>query len=183
MNRSRLSALAAAAALSLSTLTSCGGAATPRVEPRAVALSTAQGPQTIVDIRGRQSYERGHLPYASLMENWMVPPELDAAPKDEPVVVYGDGDEGHDEEMAAAALVKAGFREVSILKGGMAAYAALELPTRSKDDEERASEMIEGLRGQEQRKADERRHLEKMVEKSREELKKVRQPEVQRPNF
>ena len=184
MNRSRLSALALAAALSLVTLTSCGGgASTPRVEPEAVASDTAQGPVTIVDIRSRQAYDRGHLPYASLMENWMVPPELDDAPKDKPVIVCGDGADGFDEERAAAALVKAGFKKVSILKGGMAAYAALGLHTQSTEDEARAREMTDGFRKQEERKADEMRHFEKMAEKAKEEFKKIKQPKVQQPNF
>lgn len=184
MNSSRLSALTVAAAISLATLTSCGGASsTPRVEPAAVAHDTTQGPVTIVDIRSRQAYERGHIPYASLMENWMVPPELDAAPKEKPVVVYGDDTEGHDEEMAAAALVKAGFRKVSILKGGMAAYAALKLPTQSKQDEERAQELMDGFREQEKRKDDQGRHTKKLIESAKKDFSKIKQPEVQRPNF
>jgi hypothetical protein len=36
--------------------------------------------------------------------------------------------------------------------------------------------MIEGFRKQQQRKADERRHFEETVEKSKEEFKKIRQP-------
>lgn len=184
MNRSRLSTLAVAAALSLSTLTSCGGASTtPRVEPEAVASDASQGPVTVVDIRSRQDYDRGHLPYASLMENWMVPPELDAASKDKPVVVYGDGAEGHDEEMAAAALVKAGFKKVSILKGGMAAYAARGLHTQSTADEERARELMDGFREQEKRKDDQERHTKKLLESAKKDFSKIKQPEVQRPNF
>lgn len=171
MSRSRLSALTAAAALALSTLTSCGSSA-PRVEPSALALYSTRGQFTPVDVRGREAFDRGHLPHATHMENWVVPPELDETPREQPVVVYGEGEEGKDEEMAAAALAKAGFKKVSVLNGGMAAYAALKLPTRSTEDEENVRELMESFRQQEARKDAEREHSEKQVEKTREEMAK-----------
>jgi rhodanese-related sulfurtransferase len=171
MNRTRFAALAAAAALSLATLTSCGSS-TPRVEPKALAFYSTQGPFTAVDIRNRPAFDRGHLPQAVLMENWVVPPELDETPKGQPVVVCGKGEEGKDEEMAAEALVKAGFKKVSILKGGMAAYAALKLPTQSKEDEERAQEMIESFQEQEEDREAMERHSKKLAEKLRDDLAK-----------
>ncbi len=169
MNRLRFAALAAA--LSLATLTSCGSS-TPRVEPRALAFYSTQGPFTPVDVRSRTEYDRAHLPDATLMENWVVPEELDERPKDQPVVVYGKGEDGRDEEMAAEALVKAGVRKVSILKGGMAAYAALKLPTQSKEDDELAEEMMEGFRKQQGERKAQEEHLKKTMEKAREDIGK-----------
>jgi rhodanese-related sulfurtransferase len=146
MNRSRFTALAATAALALATLTSCGEPPTPRVEPGNVPYFMTQGPLTSVDIRGRAAYDRGHIAHAVLMENGVVPPELGATPKDQPLVVCGGGADGEEEERAAAALVKVGFRKVSILKGGMNAYLALKLETQSTEDEQMGQEVMEKFR-------------------------------------
>lgn len=171
MKNLRFAALTAAAALSLATLNACGSS-TQRVEPKGLASYSTRGPVTAVDVRDRTAYDRAHLPGATLMENWVVPEELDEKPKDQPVVVYGNGEEGRDEEMAAEALVKAGFRKVSILKGGMAAYAALKLPTQSKEDEERAQEMLEEFREQQSKRADDAKQVEKTMKKALEEIRK-----------
>ena len=146
MNKSRLTALAATAALSLAALTSCGGPSTPRVEAANVPYLMTQMPLTHVDIRSRAAYDKAHIAHAVFMENGVVPPELDETPKTDPLVVCGKGAEGEDEERAAAALVKAGFKNVSILKGGMNAYLAFNFPTQSTEDEERAQEILEDFR-------------------------------------
>ena len=151
MNRFRFSALAAAAALSLSALASCGGPSTPRFEPASIAIYETRGPLTTVDIRSRAAYDRGHLPNAALMEfGAIVPDALDETPKEQPLVVYGEGEEGKDEELAAATLAKAGFKKVSVMRGGMAAYAALKLPTRSTAEDEEVREMLEDFRNKPQ---------------------------------
>ena len=146
MKKSRFSALAAAAALSLSALVSCGGPSTPRVEPARIPFYSTQGPLTLVDIRGRDAYDLGHLPNAALMEFGVIPDALDETPKGQPVIVYGAGEEGKEEERAAAALAAAGFKKVSVMRGGMAAYAALKLPTRSTAEDEEVREMLEDFR-------------------------------------
>jgi rhodanese-related sulfurtransferase len=165
MNSSRFAALAAAAALSLATLTGCGSS-TPRVEAKGLASYSTRGPVTAVDVRDRNAYDRAHLPGATLMENWVVPEELNEKSKDQPVVVYGNGEEGRDEEMAAEALGKAGFKNVSILKGGMAAYAALKLPTRSKEEEERAAEMVEQAIKNASERVEDQKRMEKTMKKA-----------------
>jgi rhodanese-related sulfurtransferase len=150
MNRSRFSALAAAAALSLSALASCGGPSTPRFEPASIAIYETRGPLTTVDIRSRAAYDRGHLPNAALMEFGVIPDALDETPKEQAIIVYGEGEEGKDEERAAAALTAAGFKKVSVMRGGMAAYAALKLPTRSTAEDEEVREMLEDVRNKPQ---------------------------------
>ncbi|HEX8283949.1 MAG TPA: rhodanese-like domain-containing protein [Pyrinomonadaceae bacterium] len=146
MNRSRFTALAATAALSLAALTSCGGPSTPRVEASNILYIATQVPLTPVDIRSRAAYDEGHLAHAVFMEKGVVPPELEETPKEYPLVVCGKGADGEAEERAAAALVKAGFKNVSILKGGMNAYLAYKLPTQSTEDEQMGAEVMEKFR-------------------------------------
>ena len=150
MYKSRLTALAATAALSLATLVSCGGPSTPRIEAANVPYLMTQMPLIHVDIRSRAAYDKAHIAHAVFMENGVVPAELDETPKTDPLVVCGKGEEGEEEERAAAALVKAGFKNVSILKGGMRAYQALKFPTQSTEDEEGARELIEEFRNSRQ---------------------------------
>jgi rhodanese-related sulfurtransferase len=145
MNRSRFSALAAAA-LIFSVLVSCGGPSTPRVEPASITLLSTRGPLTPVDIRGREAYDLGHLPNAALMEFGMIPEALDETPKERLLIIYGEGKDGKDEERAAAALTAAGFKKVAVLRGGMAAYAALKLPMRSTAEDEEMQEVMEDFR-------------------------------------
>jgi rhodanese-related sulfurtransferase len=167
-------ALAVTAALSLASLTSCGGGdSTPRIEAANIPYLATQMPLTPVDIRSRAAYDDGHLAHAVFMENGVVPPELDETPKTHPVVVCGKGAEGEAEERAAAALVKAGFKNVSILKGGMKAYLAFNFPTQSTADEELGREFIEEY-GNSQRSADD---LTRDAERLKEQIK------IEKPEF
>lgn len=146
MNKSRFSALAAAAALSLAALTACGGDPTQRIEAGMIPYLSTQMPLTAVDIRSRAAYDKAHIANSVFMENGVVPAELDDTPKETPLVVCGEGADGEEEERAAAALVKAGFKKVSILKGGMDAYLARNLHTQSSEDEQSARDIIEEFR-------------------------------------
>lgn len=82
----------------------------------------------VIDLRGQGDFEKGHI----LGAKHLLPSQLDPANKilakagDRPVVLVCAT--GMTAPASAAALVKAGFRQVSVLDGGVGAWSAAGLP-------------------------------------------------------
>jgi hydroxyacylglutathione hydrolase len=83
---------------------------------------------TIVDVRSRSEFERGHVPGAIHIPFWAVMGRASEipTPRDVPVVVYCA--HGPRAGMAKAGLKMSGFRSVVYLEGHMTAWEEAGLP-------------------------------------------------------
>lgn len=99
------------------------------VSPDVLAAEIAAGsPPTILDVRSRAEFVRGHVPGALHIPFWLLPRRLSSIPasRDERIVVYcGHGPRA---SMAGLVLRANGFRSVSYLEGHMAAWSRSGLP-------------------------------------------------------
>lgn len=108
----------------------------PRITKEALAqlleapASAAAPPPVVVDVRLKYPYEHSTilLPGAQRFPGL---PDPAALPRDRPIVFYDSDPEEIVAERLALPLVRAGF-SVSVLEGGIAAWAAAKLPTSPK---------------------------------------------------
>lgn len=75
-----------------------------------------EAPLTLVDIRDPASFAAGRIPGSRHLDNDSVPALLEAAPREQPMVVVCY--HGHSSQQAAAWLAGQGFAEVYSLDGG-----------------------------------------------------------------
>ena len=102
------------------------------MRPVTLAARIAAGcAPTIVDVRSRSEYVRGHIPGAIHIPFWRLPGRLVRAPfsRNERLVVYcGHGPRAW---MADAVLRIYGFRHVSCLDGHMSRWSRTGLPQQA----------------------------------------------------
>jgi len=97
--------------------------------PSGLTLLINRQDALLVDLSSNQDYERGHVAGAKHVPLSQFDPENKdlAKVKDLPVAVYCKN--GTTSAQAAARLVKAGFKQVYWLGGGLAAWQQADLPT------------------------------------------------------
>ena len=81
---------------------------------------------TVLDVRSGNEWSAGHLPGAVHIPLGYLPDRLGDIPSDRPVVVQCQS--GGRSSIAASILERAGFRDVTNLSGGLAAWTASGLP-------------------------------------------------------
>ena len=101
------------------------------LSPNGLTLLINRDSPLVVDLSSAQDFERGHVPNARHVPLSQFDPENKdlAKVKELPVAVYCK--DGNTSATAAARLVKAGFKHVYWLGGGLAAWRNAELPTVS----------------------------------------------------
>ncbi|MBW4690996.1 MAG: rhodanese-like domain-containing protein [Lyngbya sp. HA4199-MV5] len=87
---------------------------------------------TILDVRDRESYNRGHITGAMPMPLDRLVDDAKTIDKVRDIYVYGDTDESTTQ--AANKLNEAGFRNVAKLKGGLEAWKAIEGSTEGAEE-------------------------------------------------
>jgi len=99
--------------------------------PNGLTLLINRENPLLVDMASAQDFERGHIANARHVPLSQFDPENKdlAKVKELPVAVYCK--DGNTSARAAARLVKAGFKHVYWLGGGLAAWRSAELPTVS----------------------------------------------------
>lgn len=95
-----------------------------------VRLDWGEPALTIVDVRDRAEYNTSHIRGAIPMpQSELIERALHTLETNRDVYIYGDTDE--ETAAAAAELRKAGFNEVSEIRGGLAAWKAFGYPVES----------------------------------------------------
>lgn len=99
--------------------------------PNGLTLLINRDNPLVVDLSSAQDFERGHVPSARHVPLSQFDPENKdlAKAKELPIAVYCK--DGNTSANAAARLVKAGFKHVYWLGGGLAAWRGADLPTVS----------------------------------------------------
>jgi len=99
--------------------------------PNGLTLLINRESPLLVDLSSTQDFERGHIANARHVPLSQFDPENKdlAKVKDLPVAVYCK--DGNTSARAAGRLVKAGFKHIYWLGGGLAAWRGAELPTVS----------------------------------------------------
>jgi rhodanese-related sulfurtransferase len=91
------------------------------------AIAAGAAP-TIIDVRSRAEFVRGHVPGAIHIPFWLMSRRISSLSKspEDPIVVYcGHGPRAW---IAGAALRRHGFRQVSYLAGHMTGWSRTKLP-------------------------------------------------------
>lgn len=95
----------------------------PQLSPQAVA----ERGLPILDVRGTSEYREEHIPNAHHIPMGYVLDYLDELPRDRPLVIQCGG--GTRSQVVASLLMRAGFRQVINLEGGIEGWKAAGLPT------------------------------------------------------
>ena len=93
-----------------------------------LALIKAGAAPTIIDVRSRREFRDGHVPGAKLIPFWKLltgSPEIPAAAADSIIVYCAYGGRAH---LAALALRRRGFQNVTYLRGHMAEWIRSKFP-------------------------------------------------------
>jgi rhodanese-related sulfurtransferase len=98
------------------------------IEPADTTLLINREDAVLIDVRDAAAFAKRHILNARSVPAAELPDQLERLAKhaDKPVVVYCDT--GISSARAAAALVRAGFKRVHNLKGGLGAWEAAGLP-------------------------------------------------------
>jgi rhodanese-related sulfurtransferase len=102
------------------------------VTPAALTLLINRENALVVDLSSTQDFDKGHIAGSRNVQMSQFDPENKelAKAKELPIAVYCKA--GTTSAQAAARLVKAGFKKVYWLGGGLAAWRAADLPTTRK---------------------------------------------------
>lgn len=82
----------------------------------------------LIDIRKAESYKAGHIPQARNIPAEDLVTKTEKIAKDKPIIVVCDT--GRNAQRSVADLRKQGFTDVSVLEGGLVAWAQAGLPTK-----------------------------------------------------
>ena len=82
----------------------------------------------LIDIRKAESYKAGHIPQARNIPAEDLISKTEKIAKDKPIIVVCDT--GRNAQRSVADLRKQGFTDVSVLEGGLVAWAQAGLPTK-----------------------------------------------------
>lgn len=103
------------------------------LSPQALTLLINKQDATVFDVGSLADYEAGHI----IGARHMPPPQADPAAnaklgklKEKPVAIYCKT--GQQSEQVAAKLTKAGFTQISWLKGGLLSWREAQLPVTTK---------------------------------------------------
>ena len=99
------------------------------ITPSALTLLINRQNALMVDLSSTQDFDKGHIASARNVQMSQFDPENKelAKVKELPIALYCKT--GTTSAQAAARLVKAGFKQVYVLGGGLAAWRAADLPT------------------------------------------------------
>lgn len=98
----------------------------PTIEPRALWRQIrSPSPPRIIDVREPREYRQGHIPQAELLPLYELLTRPESVSRDRPIVLVCRS--GRRSERAATALMRHGFEQVMILRGGMLAWEASDL--------------------------------------------------------
>lgn len=99
------------------------------IEPAALRSLIDAGACTVFDVGASMSYRKAHVPGS----RWSIRTRIASDAKDakQPVVLVGDTEVA---QLAACELLDAGMRDVRLLRGGVAAWAAAGLATEASPD-------------------------------------------------
>lgn len=96
-------------------------------------LEWGQPALTILDVRQRQAFNKGHIMGAMSMPlDGLADDAKSSLDLERDIYIYGESEEQTSE--AAASLRNAGFRNVAELKGGLAAWESIGGPTEGTDE-------------------------------------------------
>jgi rhodanese-related sulfurtransferase len=93
------------------------------LDPETLDAYLASHPDAVLlDVRGQDEWEAGHHPKAILMPHWFVAMKIRdvVSSKDQPIVAYCRS--GARSSLAADALDRLGYTQVSSVSGGYEAY-------------------------------------------------------------
>lgn len=99
------------------------------IGPSAAVQQINQHQAILVDIRDADSYKARHIPQARHIPAADLIAKTEKIAKDKPIIVVCDT--GRNAQSSAALLRKQGFSDVSVLEGGVAAWAQAGLPTKT----------------------------------------------------
>ncbi|HEU4566054.1 MAG TPA: MBL fold metallo-hydrolase [Gemmatimonadaceae bacterium] len=94
--------------------------AVPQLTAAELAPLLERGAVTVIDVRGASEYAAGHLPGVPNIPLGDLPDRLEELPRDTPLVVQCQS--GGRSAIAASLLLARGFRDVTNLQGGFAAW-------------------------------------------------------------
>lgn len=100
-----------------------------RIGPSAAVQQINQHQAILIDIRAADSYKARHIPQARHIPAADLIAKTEKIAKDKPIIVVCDT--GRNAQGSAALLRKQGFSDVSVLEGGVAAWAQAGLPTKT----------------------------------------------------
>ncbi|HSE52803.1 MAG TPA: rhodanese-like domain-containing protein [Gemmatimonadales bacterium] len=92
-------------------------------------LAHKRGGLVVLDVRGRNEWDAGHIPGAVHIPLAELPDRLSELPQDQPVAVHCQG--GGRSAIAASLLQAAGLRDVSNVTGGFGEWSKSGLPTEN----------------------------------------------------
>ena len=92
------------------------------------ATMTGRGKNIVlVDVRSPLAFWRGHLPGAiNISASQSFAGALSGLPKSCEIVIYGSGAD-HDDALRVASVINSSDRQIRIMRGGVAAWVALDL--------------------------------------------------------
>lgn len=98
------------------------------INPSQAVQQMNQRQAILIDIRSAESYKAHHIPQTRHIPAAEVVEKTAKIDKDKPLIIVCDT--GRSASAPAAALRKAGFSDVSVLEGGIVAWANAGLPTK-----------------------------------------------------
>ena len=100
-----------------------------QINPNAAVQMMNQRQAILIDIRSADSYKAHHIPQTRHIPSAEIVDKTAKIDKDKPIILVCNT--GRSAAAPAAALRKNGFTNVSVLEGGITAWAQAGLPTKS----------------------------------------------------